>query len=74
MYLCCRPLWVEYTQDPATFAVDDEFLIGEMQNIESLMFFSDKFKPDNNLLEHENARNCCFSICHFQLPQKTRQS
>uniref|UniRef100_A0A8C7ZAV1 Glucosidase II alpha subunit b n=1 Tax=Oryzias sinensis TaxID=183150 RepID=A0A8C7ZAV1_9TELE len=24
-----RPLWVEYTQDPATFAVDDEFLIGQ---------------------------------------------
>uniref|UniRef100_A0AAQ5XTG6 Glycoside hydrolase family 31 N-terminal domain-containing protein n=1 Tax=Amphiprion ocellaris TaxID=80972 RepID=A0AAQ5XTG6_AMPOC len=24
-----RPLWVEYPQDPATFAVDDEFLIGE---------------------------------------------
>uniref|UniRef100_A0A7N6AEV6 Neutral alpha-glucosidase AB n=2 Tax=Anabas testudineus TaxID=64144 RepID=A0A7N6AEV6_ANATE len=23
-----RPLWVEYPQDPATFAVDDEFLIG----------------------------------------------
>uniref|UniRef100_A0A8D3CT87 Glucosidase II alpha subunit b n=1 Tax=Scophthalmus maximus TaxID=52904 RepID=A0A8D3CT87_SCOMX len=24
-----RPLWVEYPQDPATFALDDEFLIGE---------------------------------------------
>ncbi|XP_024139252.1 neutral alpha-glucosidase AB isoform X3 [Oryzias melastigma] len=24
-----RPLWVEYPQDPATFAVDDEFLIGQ---------------------------------------------
>ncbi|XP_056295020.1 neutral alpha-glucosidase AB isoform X1 [Pseudoliparis swirei] len=23
-----RPLWVEYPQDPATFALDDEFLIG----------------------------------------------
>uniref|UniRef100_A0A8C2XBN9 Glucosidase II alpha subunit n=1 Tax=Cyclopterus lumpus TaxID=8103 RepID=A0A8C2XBN9_CYCLU len=25
-----RPLWVEYPQDPATFALDDEFLIGKM--------------------------------------------
>uniref|UniRef100_A0AAQ4QDJ3 Neutral alpha-glucosidase AB n=1 Tax=Gasterosteus aculeatus aculeatus TaxID=481459 RepID=A0AAQ4QDJ3_GASAC len=24
-----RPLWVEYPQDPATFALDDEFLIGK---------------------------------------------
>ncbi|XP_076015650.1 neutral alpha-glucosidase AB isoform X3 [Genypterus blacodes] len=24
-----RPLWVEYPQDPATFAIDDEFLIGK---------------------------------------------
>ncbi|XP_034037759.1 neutral alpha-glucosidase AB isoform X2 [Thalassophryne amazonica] len=23
-----RPLWVEYPQDPATFAIDDQFLIG----------------------------------------------
>ncbi|KAF7661004.1 hypothetical protein LDENG_00270350 [Lucifuga dentata] len=23
-----RPLWVEYPQDPATFAIDDEYLIG----------------------------------------------
>lgn len=29
MHFCYRPLWVEYPQDPATFAVDDEFLIGE---------------------------------------------
>ncbi|XP_072293814.1 neutral alpha-glucosidase AB isoform X2 [Eucyclogobius newberryi] len=24
-----RPLWVEYPQDPATFAIDDDFLIGK---------------------------------------------
>uniref|UniRef100_A0A665XE57 Glucosidase, alpha; neutral AB n=1 Tax=Echeneis naucrates TaxID=173247 RepID=A0A665XE57_ECHNA len=28
-----RPLWVEYPQDPATFTLDDEFLIGEKQNL-----------------------------------------
>lgn len=37
--LCCRPLWVEYPQDPATFAIDDEFLIGETQNIKTPMCF-----------------------------------
>ena len=24
-----RPLWVEYPQDAATFAMDDQFLLGE---------------------------------------------
>jgi len=28
--ICFRPLWVEYPQDPATFALDDEFLIGKI--------------------------------------------
>ncbi|XP_055368276.1 neutral alpha-glucosidase AB isoform X3 [Betta splendens] len=28
-YPVMRPLWVEYPQDPATFAVDNEFLIGK---------------------------------------------
>lgn len=26
-----RMLWTEYPQEPATFAIDDEFLIGESQ-------------------------------------------
>lgn len=29
-----RMLWTEYPQEPATFAIDDEFLVGEYQ-----MFF-----------------------------------
>lgn len=33
VHLCCRPLWVEYPQDPATFAVDNEYLIGEKSQL-----------------------------------------
>uniref|UniRef100_G3Q055 Glucosidase II alpha subunit b n=1 Tax=Gasterosteus aculeatus aculeatus TaxID=481459 RepID=G3Q055_GASAC len=32
-----RPLWVEYPQDPATFALDDEFLIGKTPDNQSLI-------------------------------------
>lgn len=31
LLLCVRPLWVEYPKDTATFTIDDEFLIGEIQ-------------------------------------------
>lgn len=33
-----RMLWTEYPQDPATFAIDDEFLIGESQMRFFLLF------------------------------------
>ena len=27
--VCFRPLWVEYPEEPATFSIEDEYLIGE---------------------------------------------
>lgn len=44
VFLWRRPLWVEYPQDPATFALDDEFLIGETQNTKTLVISSDSFE------------------------------
>lgn len=38
LHVFLRPLWVEYPQDPATFALDDEFLIGETQNTKTIVF------------------------------------
>lgn len=32
VHVCCRPLWVEYPQDLATFALEDEYLIGKTSN------------------------------------------
>lgn len=47
VHVYCRPLWVEYPQDLATFALEDEYLIGETHNQIWGLQYSSSIHSDN---------------------------
>lgn len=48
---------MEYPQDPATFALDDEFLIGETQNSKTTSLSTGlNAEPQSSVSEHTDTR------------------